>query len=213
MQRQFRLLAFLGSLTAAALALTFSTPAYAERVIGIGVQIRINPQLYPEVIGVLPTGPAATAGILPGDLILAVDGRVTRGQTLETVTAWLRGPGFVGSLITLEIFSPRHAMPRTLQLLRQVVGEDCLMEGSYRLRISGSIDSGWLYGNIGNQSVDWRIAFGRVSARAGGRYESLDIRAIPYSNELEVSGWIGATRVSWRSFAGMFTGYQPCIRP
>lgn len=208
-----RLFAFLVLFTAATLSLTVSTPALAERIVGVGVQIQINPQLYPEVIGVLPASPAAAAGILPGDLILAVDGRITRGQTLDMVTAWLRGPGFVGSAVTLEIFSPRYAMPRTIQLLRQVVGETCLMEGSFRLRISGSVDSGWLSGNIGNQSVDWRISFGRVSARAGGRIESLDIRPLPYSSELEISGWIGSTRISWRSFAGMFTGYQPCIRP
>ena len=40
------------------------------------------------------TTPAADAGLQPGDLVTAVDGRSTAGQDAGTVAAWLKGdPG------------------------------------------------------------------------------------------------------------------------
>jgi hypothetical protein len=185
----------------------------ADRVIGVGVQIGQNPALQTEVVGVLPRSPAERAGILPGDLILAVDGRPTTGQGLDIVTAWLRGPGFVGSFVLLDVYTPSTQFGRVLSLQREALGENCLLEGALRLRVMGSPNSGWLTGTIGNQSVHWNISFGRVSAYVGGRFSTLNLQAIAPGSDLEIWGWLGSSMVRWRSFGGYFSGYQACIRP
>ena len=187
--------------------------ASAERVIGVGVQITQNSSLQTQVVGVVPRSPAERAGILPGDLILAVDGRPTSGEGLDTVTAWLRGPGFVGSFVLMDVYTPSTQFGRVLSLQREALGEDCLLEGSLRLRLMGSPDSGWLTGTIGNQSVHWNVSLGRVSAQLGGRFSTLQMRLLPPGRNIEISGWLGSTPVRWRSFGGYFSGYQSCIRP
>jgi carboxyl-terminal processing protease len=62
-----------------------------------------------------PTGPAAAAGVLPGDAILAIDGVPTRGQDGYTLNAALAGAA--GSEVTLRI-EHRRARPRSLSLTR-----------------------------------------------------------------------------------------------
>jgi hypothetical protein len=184
-----------------------------ERVIGVGVQIVQNPELQTQVVGVVPQSPAQRGGILVGDLILAVDGRPTTGMGLDVVTAWLRGPGFIGSFVLLDVYTPSTGFGRVLSLQREALGENCLLEGALRLRLVGSPESGWLSGSIGNQSVQWNVSFGRVNAYVGGRYSTLQMQILPSGRDLEVWGWLGSTSVRWRSFGAHFSGYQGCIRP
>lgn len=70
---------------------------------GIGVRVEIRDQrLYMEAV--TPEGPAAQAGILKGDLLLAVDGVPVRGRRLgESMDALLGEPG---STVQLRLQTP-----------------------------------------------------------------------------------------------------------
>lgn len=67
------------------------------------------------VDSVFPGGPAATAGIVAGDRLLAIDGRAIRGADSYTLNSALTGAA--GSKITLRI-EPRRGRARTLSLIR-----------------------------------------------------------------------------------------------
>ncbi len=67
------------------------------------------------VASVDPAGPAAAAGLMPGDRILAIDGLSTRNRSSDSLNAALMGAE--GSEVTLEIERYR-ARPRSLSLAR-----------------------------------------------------------------------------------------------
>lgn len=208
-----------GAARLASLAITLiisalsASSALAERVVGIGVQIGQTPQLQTEVRGVLPAMPAQRAGILTGDLILTIDGSHTTGRSLDVVTALLRGSGIEGTYVTLDVYTPATRQVRILQLQRQVLGADCLLEGSINLRLQGSPENGWISGTIGTEYINWNVFYGRIQAWVGQRLTTLDVSRLPYGSDLEVSGWMGGNYIRWRSIGDWFTGYQPCIRP
>jgi len=56
---------------------------------------------YPRVVSPVQGSPAAQAGLLPGDVILEVDGRETKGLSLEAVIGMIRGP--VGTSVRLRL--------------------------------------------------------------------------------------------------------------
>lgn len=99
--------------------------AYAnEEFGGLGMVVA---QLYDEevengrgnivVLVVLPKGPAAKAGIKPGDTITHIDGQAVSGKTFdEIVTAELRGPIGMSSRLTIE--RPLKTKPISLVLKR-----------------------------------------------------------------------------------------------
>jgi carboxyl-terminal processing protease len=62
--------------------------------------------------------PAKEAGIVPGDVITAVNGRSIEGQAAEAVTARIRGPE--GTKVTLTVASP-GGQPREVTLTRREV--------------------------------------------------------------------------------------------
>ncbi|ACI98934.1 S41 family peptidase [Rhodospirillum centenum] len=67
---------------------------------GIGVAVRHDETRH-EITEVLIGGPAESAGLRAGDLILAIDGTPTARLTTEEVGERLRGPA--GSLVTLTV--------------------------------------------------------------------------------------------------------------
>lgn len=67
---------------------------------GIGVEIDIRDG-YVTVIAPLSGTPADSAGILPGDRIVTVDGKATHGLTMEEVQQAMRGPA--GSTVKLTV--------------------------------------------------------------------------------------------------------------
>lgn len=64
-------------------------------------------------------GPAWTATVDPGDKLLAVNNRLTAGQSVETVTGWLRGEE--DSRVTLRLLSPGQRRGHTVVLHRAKV--------------------------------------------------------------------------------------------
>lgn len=64
-------------------------------------------------------GPAWSVTVDPGDKLLAVNNRLTAGQSVETVTNWLRGEE--DSRVTLRLLSPGHRRGHTVVLHRAKV--------------------------------------------------------------------------------------------
>ena len=84
--------------------------------VGIGVRIEPDDAGLPRVIGVFDGGPAEAAGIVPGDVIVAVDGRSTEGQSIDEVAGWVRGEA--GTNVELTIRPGTGAAERTISMVR-----------------------------------------------------------------------------------------------
>ena len=70
-----------------------------------------------RVARVFDGSPAKKAGITPGDLIVAVNGKSILGQSADVTTAKIRGPA--GTKVTLKIRSGGKGKPRDVPLERQ----------------------------------------------------------------------------------------------
>jgi carboxyl-terminal processing protease len=69
---------------------------------GVGIRVtRLAPDALPHVIEVFANSPAASAGVKPGDQIVAVDGASTDGRDLTEIVSTIRGAQ--GSRVTLSI--------------------------------------------------------------------------------------------------------------
>jgi carboxyl-terminal processing protease len=69
---------------------------------GVGIVMKIDEKTKLLTVGdIIDDGPAAKAGVKPGDVILSVDGHPTRGNTNEDNTKLLRGAS--GTVVRLQI--------------------------------------------------------------------------------------------------------------
>jgi carboxyl-terminal processing protease len=74
---------------------------YASRHTGvIGVYVVFSGQ-RPAVSGVVPGSPAQKAGLMRGDVVLAIDGRDTSGLSSDAASAMIRGKA--GTTVTLRV--------------------------------------------------------------------------------------------------------------
>ena len=86
---------------------------------GIGVILAKPPRLgYPVVISTIPGGPAAKAGLNPGDIIESIDGVTTREMNLVQVHGILSNP--VGKPAALSIIKSRRSEPDTINVPREI---------------------------------------------------------------------------------------------
>ena len=76
------------------------TDALDGDYVGVGVQLMTG-DACPQVVEVLPESPAARAGILPYDCIIAVEGKDITALSLDSVVNHIRGPD--GSEVTLTL--------------------------------------------------------------------------------------------------------------
>lgn len=91
---------------------TYTPPDIAEllredfggSVEGIGAFVRENEEGFVEIVAPIEGQPAEAAGLLPGDLVLEVDGASVLGENFYAVIAKVRGPR--GTDVTLKIFRP-----------------------------------------------------------------------------------------------------------
>jgi carboxyl-terminal processing protease len=74
---------------------------------------------YGAVVSVLPNGPAAKAGLEPGDIIEGIEGKSTREMSLAEIRNAMGGE--VGSNVTLSIVRPRRAEPLKITITRDNV--------------------------------------------------------------------------------------------
>ena len=132
--------------------------ALDQRFGGVGLELAIDDRTGGLVVATpLPSGPAARAGIVAGDRILAIDREPTAGIALRDAVARLRGDP--GSSVTLSIapesVADADAGPaaRDVPLVREVVQVESV-EGDRR-RPDGSWEW-WLEGEPG-------VAFVRIT--------------------------------------------------
>ena len=83
---------------------------------GLGIEVaEVNHQLV--IVAPLDGGPAKRAGVLPGDVIEAIDGVAVQPDAIDAAMKRLRGP--IGSKISLTILHPDADKPVTIPLVRQ----------------------------------------------------------------------------------------------
>ena len=83
---------------------------------GIGVYIVQNPKTHETIVAPIPENPAIAAGVKPGDIILAVNGASTKGQSLDEVERRIRGP--VGSRVTLLLRTEKGSAHPAITIVR-----------------------------------------------------------------------------------------------
>ena len=87
--------------------------------VGIGVQVDETEDGSPLVVGVFRESPADSAGLRPGDVITAVDGRPTAGEDLDGVIEWIRGEA--GSAVSITVRAGDSGPERTVRIVRAEV--------------------------------------------------------------------------------------------
>ncbi len=85
---------------------------------GLGIEVT-QESGFVKVVTPMDDTPAARAGILPNDLITAVDGESVMGLTLNEAVDLMRGP--VGSEIIITIARPEEAEPFDVSLTRETI--------------------------------------------------------------------------------------------
>jgi carboxyl-terminal processing protease len=85
---------------------------------GVGVEVDYRDE-HVTVIAPIEGSPAARAGIRPGDQIIAVDGRSTRGERVDKLITRMRGPA--GSRVTVTVRRAGVPDPITLELVREEI--------------------------------------------------------------------------------------------
>ncbi len=85
---------------------------------GLGIEVT-QEDGFVKVVTPMDGTPADRAGILPGDLITAVNGESVMGLNLNDAVDLMRGP--VGSEITITIARPERAEPFDVSLTRETI--------------------------------------------------------------------------------------------
>jgi carboxyl-terminal processing protease len=86
---------------------------------GIGANLQRN-EAGEVILSPIPGNPAEEAGILDGDILLAVDGtEVTGEMTVEDVANMIRGD--VGSAVTLSVIHPDESDQTDITIVRDVI--------------------------------------------------------------------------------------------
>ena len=101
----------------------------AGEYVGIGVSVTVNAMGYAEILTVFSSSPAEDAGLLPGDLIVAVEGDDFAGIGYQAAIDRIRG--VEGTTVTLTVLRDGQTMDVTMPR-RRVVEETVIyrmMEG------------------------------------------------------------------------------------
>jgi C-terminal peptidase prc len=112
--------------------------ATANRYVGLGIQVAIaKKEARPQITNPFKHGVAYKAGVRPGDLLLRVGDKDTKGVPLSKIVDWLRGAE--GSHVAITVQTRGAQSPRTYQLTRSVVPFESILG----FRRAG--DDGWNY--------------------------------------------------------------------
>ncbi|MEV7275844.1 S41 family peptidase [Streptomyces sp. NPDC093111] len=106
---------------------------------GVGLSARRTAGDRVEISRVQGGGPAERAGLRPGDLLTAVDGRPVAGLSVSEVVSLLRGEGVSGSAVTLGVERGRASWTQDLRRARlttQPVTVRRLDDGTVLIRVA-----------------------------------------------------------------------------
>ena len=109
---------------------TFMTPEeradrssdLSGKYVGIGVRIDTAADSLPLIVGVFKESPAEGAGLKVGDEIVAVDGKTTKGHTIDEIVGWVRGEA--GSSVTVTVKTGGDGREREVAMVRADVAVD-----------------------------------------------------------------------------------------
>lgn len=189
---------------------------------GVGLEITDNGGLL-EVVSPIDNTPAAKAGVKPGDLITAVDGKTVEGLSLNDAVSEMRGPP--NTTVKLTIKRAGQVEPLVVTLTRQIIHVETvktrLMDDIGVIRISEFTEQT-------NPGV--RAAIKSLRAESKGRLRGLilDLRndpgglleqAIAVANDFMDHGGIVSTRgrhsdddESWTAKPGNdISGHLPIV--
>ena len=85
---------------------------------GLGITVAIKDR-FPVVISPIEDTPAFRAGLRPGDLIVAVEGKSTLDMQLESVVNVLRGDP--GTKVAISVATHLGATPREVEIQREII--------------------------------------------------------------------------------------------
>jgi len=148
---------------------------------GIGVQARKDRGEYLTIVSPLPGSPAVKAGLFPGDRILTIDGKSTRGMTLKEAVALLAGRE--GSSVELQVAPSETAQPTTLTVERKEVTVASVrpwrlsQAGIPEYRLDAALDVAYV--RVTQMSMTTADEFHRALESMGGPWPSglvLDLR-------------------------------------
>ena len=104
---------------------------------GLGLEVDLRDG-WLIVVAPLPGGPAERAGIQPGDRVIEIAGRPTKGWTNEEASKLLRGKP--GTLVTLKLERPGVPAPIELRLQRTTIHQSAVRRASMLSDGVGYID-------------------------------------------------------------------------
>jgi carboxyl-terminal processing protease len=164
---------------------------------GIGLEVTDNGGLL-QVVSPIDGTPAAAAGLRPGDLITAVDGKTVQGLSLNDAVAEMRGPPDTKVLLTVK--RPDVPDPIILALTREIIRVETV-----KSRLIGDVGVIRISEFTERTDPGVRAALKSLRTASGGHLRGLvlDLRndpgglldqAIAVSNDFLSTGGIVSTR-------------------
>jgi carboxyl-terminal processing protease len=147
--------------------------------VGIGVRIEPDDSGLPRIDGVFEGSPAEAAGLVVGDVIVAVDGRSTDGVTMDEVAGWVRGEA--GTTVEVTVRPGTTGPERTVSMVRADVP---VQPVSWTL-VPGSTTALVQLEQFSNGAADDMVEALKAARTAGATRIVLDLRGNPggYVNE------------------------------
>jgi len=103
--------------------LAFMRTDMKGEMVGVGVNIKFDSDTgWTDVLGVIPGSPAEKAGVMVGDKIVSVNGKVYKGMTFRDVVGDIRGKA--GETVTLTILRGDKLVPFPIK--REVIAYDAV---------------------------------------------------------------------------------------
>ncbi|MGI9298315.1 MAG: S41 family peptidase [Gammaproteobacteria bacterium] len=97
---------------------SFTKEIHAEEYGGVGLYIGEKGG-WVEVVSPIDETPASRAGILPGDIVVKIDGLTTQGMAIDEAVRRMRG--VVDTVVSLDVVTPGADGPRAAILRREII--------------------------------------------------------------------------------------------
>ncbi|MBV9102960.1 MAG: S41 family peptidase [Candidatus Eremiobacteraeota bacterium] len=137
---------------------------------GVGIAIRVDDDTkLLRVTDIIPGGPAERAGLQPGDIILTVDGKATKGLTSDEDAKMLRGRE--GTMVRLVLQRNGATLPSPVAVTRAVIHQPSV----YARLLRGGIGYARLTVFGANTAQELSAALDRLDAQGAKAYV-LDLR-------------------------------------